>query len=53
MGTEFLFIILLWCGPLTSNSKATVSQCRTEKIKCVQNLTNFTTDDVIAKCLQK
>lgn len=51
MGTEFLTIILLWCNG-SSSSNRQIEKCREEKIACVRKLKNFTTDDVIDKCLQ-
>lgn len=61
MGTEYLVIIILWCGqPINSTgnfygfeSKTTkeVNECRKDAIKCVRKLEAFTTDDVVDKCL--
>lgn len=59
MGTEYLVIILLWCGdpgPGFDSHKAqkiVVDDCRREKIECVRHLKAFTTDDVVNKCLLK
>lgn len=55
MGTEYLIIVLLWCGdPGAHRSyRPDVDKCRKEKIECVRKLKNFTTDDVIEKCLLK
>ena len=55
LGTEILIIILLWCGDPNSyrgySLKDSVDQCRQGAIKCVSKLKNFTTDDVVEKCL--
>lgn len=55
IGTDFLIIILLWCGDpagtRTLYLEQRVHQCRREKITCVSKLKNFTTDDVVNKCL--
>lgn len=52
MGTEYLIIILLWCGqPNSRKWDFEVDMCRRNKIACVAKLKNFTTDDVINKCL--
>lgn len=54
MGTEYLMIILLWCqAPNHSNSQSAIYQCRRDAIRCVRDLNNFTTDDVLDKCLLK
>lgn len=63
MGTEYLVIIILWCGqPINTsgNSYGTesktakeVNECRKDAIKCVRKLEAFTTDDVVDKCLLK
>lgn len=52
MGTEFLIIILLWCGQGLNTYDHTIMKCRKRAIECVRKLKNFTTDDVIDKCLQ-
>lgn len=52
MGTEYLMIILMWCGyPGNVQNFQAANRCRREKIECVRKLENFTTDDVIDKCL--
>lgn len=53
MGTEYLIIILLWCGQGLNTHDYTINKCRQEKIECVRSLQNFTTDDVVDKCLLK
>jgi hypothetical protein len=55
MGTEYLIIILLWCGDpgSTSSQYARVMECRKDAILCASQLKSFTTDDVIANCLVK
>lgn len=53
MGTDYLIIILLWCGqPAPRQWQLGVDKCRREAIACVRGLKAFTTDDVIAKCLK-
>jgi|HubBroStandDraft_3_1064219.scaffolds.fasta_scaffold55158_3 hypothetical protein len=55
IGTEYLIIILLWCGDPKMGEWLGTSPavtCRREAIKCVRNLKNFTTDDVIKQCLK-
>lgn len=53
MGTEYLIIILLWCGQPSAYTRISeVNACRKEAIACVRGLKNFNTDDVIAKCLK-
>jgi hypothetical protein len=52
MGTEYLMIILLWCGDPNGYFQKQTALCREKAIKCVRELKNFTTDDVIDKCLQ-
>jgi hypothetical protein len=60
IGTEYLIIILLWCGDpntqlirggMRDTAANQVQQCRREKIECVSKLKNFDTDDVVNKCL--
>lgn len=51
MGTEYLLIILLWCGQGKNTWESHIDKCRREKIECVRRLVNFTTDDVVDKCL--
>lgn len=60
MGTEYLMIILMWCGqptayyaPWTKDIHVNeVRDCRMKAIQCVRNLHNFDTDMVIDKCLE-
>lgn len=59
MGTDFLIIILLWCGDPNWTGgfggklrSSDVMKCRREAIACVRGLKDFNTDDVIAKCLK-
>lgn len=56
IGTDYLLIIILWCGQglntdVLNFGDSKILQCRREKIECVRELKNFTTDDVIDKCL--
>lgn len=54
MGTEYLTAIILWCGTIKHYSlfqDRAVAECRSKKIACIRKLKNFTTDDVIDKCL--
>lgn len=51
MGTEYLIIILLWCQMPGDGTWRQQEKCRKENIECVRKLINFTTDDVVDKCL--
>lgn len=56
MGTEYLIIILLWCGDphlgYPNRVNPAVLECRKEALLCASQLERFTTNDVIAKCLK-
>lgn len=55
IGTDFLIIILLWCGDPNlhrSHYANQVDKCRREKIACVSKLPKgFDNSDVVNKCL--
>lgn len=53
MGTEYLIIILLWCGDPSNARGWAVLNCRKTAIECVSKLKNFSTGDVLKKCLLK
>lgn len=50
IGTTYLMIILLWCNEPNLPPRR-IAQCRREKIACLRKLKDFTTDDVVDKCL--
>jgi hypothetical protein len=54
--SEYLIIILLWCGDpygrdFNGPSTRAVMQCRKEAIQCASNLEKIISENVIAKCL--
>lgn len=51
MGTDYLIIILLWCGQGLNTHDVTINKCRREAIACVRGLKAFDTDKVVDKCL--
>lgn len=55
IGTEYLLIILLWCGDpqlgISAGQTNAVMHCRKQALECVSGLKDFTTNDVIGQCL--
>jgi hypothetical protein len=51
MGTEYLIIILMWCH-MAADTKPQERACVSRDLLCVSQLNKFTTDEVVAKCLQ-